>query len=304
MLGAHVGIAGYFKIEAVKPDGSRRELAPWQPNLVTDAGLDFPGQYAHILFCMQYCRLGTGSTPPTFADTALDNQIAAVAYLNGDYTTTGVSGAVPYYKFERVTYIFTPGMATGNISEVGVAPTSGGDLFTRALIKDGAGVPTTITVLSDEQLQVTYEVRFYPNTTDWVGNVTIAGVVHTVTVRPSAVNTVSNFETALWAPFISVSTDTTFIDFFPITTNAGGALTANTITHTAYVIGTYFRDTTVNASLGELNAGTNAGGTGIKLLILANGPGAWQAKFVPPINKDNTKIMSLKFRLTWGRYII
>ena len=36
----HEDVEGWYKFEAVRPDGTKRLLADWFPNLITDAGLE------------------------------------------------------------------------------------------------------------------------------------------------------------------------------------------------------------------------------------------------------------------------
>lgn len=304
MISSKLGIQGYFKIDAISPNGKKRNLAPWQPNLVTDVGLDMPGQYANVLTFLNRCRLGTGSTPPAVTDTALVNQITSVA-ANTVNTNVGAATVPPYYKFWRCTFIFTPGMATGNISELGLGPASTGDLFSRALIKDTGGTPTTITVLSDEQLNVVYEFRVYPNTTDWSGVVNIAGVDYTFTIRPAFISEDdAGFETN---PFIFGGTLRTWANANAlgavtntVTPASGASSSTTTNTNAAYVPGTYFRDTTFSMALSQFNNGV----LGVRAFDSSAGVTKWQGTISPGIPKDNTKIMTLKFRLSWARYTI
>ena len=70
-----------------------------------------------------------------------------------------------------MTYTFAAGVATGTWSEIGVGPAASGGaitlepsppyLLSHALIVDGGGSPTTISVLASEQLVVTYTLQLY-----------------------------------------------------------------------------------------------------------------------------------------------
>ena len=167
-------VAGYYKMEAVKiSTGERRELTGWFPNIITDGGLDrMATQYDYL----DYCQVGTGSTQPTASDTALVNRVGANSTA-GNFLSRlfSVNGTSPYYRITRIVHRLTPGRATGNLSEVGMGWASTGSLFSRALILDSYGNPTTITVLSDEYLDVTYEYRFYPEESDVTGSITLTG---------------------------------------------------------------------------------------------------------------------------------
>ena len=151
--------AGWFKIEATRPDGTRRVLADWFPNLILNGGLDRMGANPDYL---SWCQVGSGSTAPVAAQTALVNRIAGTSTQQNN--VSGAQASAPYYGWYRRTYRFAQGVAAGNLSEVGVGWATSGSLFSRALILDGGGSPTTITVLSDEVLDVTYELRRYPGT--------------------------------------------------------------------------------------------------------------------------------------------
>src|SRR5690606_31940294 len=52
------GLCGRFKLEAERPDGQRRLLADWFPNLITNAGLNRIGTSSGWLTA---CAVGTGS---------------------------------------------------------------------------------------------------------------------------------------------------------------------------------------------------------------------------------------------------
>lgn len=169
-------VAGYYKIEAIKVDDdgneiSRRVAADWFPNLITDGGLNRMGNTGDWL---AYCQVGSGSTTPAYTDTTLSSRIAS---QSGSTFTMDTEVASPYYVWHKTVYTFGVGVAAGNISEIGVGWASTGGLFSRALILDDLGSPTTITVLSDEVLNITYEVRVYPKLTDTTGTCVFTGAI-------------------------------------------------------------------------------------------------------------------------------
>ena len=106
-----------------------------------------------------------------------------------------INSTSPYYISHIVEYHFAIGAAAGNLSELGVGwASSGTTLFSRALILDSGGTPTTITVLSDEYLYVTYEHRFYPSETDATGSIVFTGNIggtYTYTLRPAQIDSTS-----------------------------------------------------------------------------------------------------------------
>lgn len=180
------GVQGRFMMEAIKPDGTVRELAPWQDNLITDTGLasmggwqyrdapSDPGSNYVSSGTTEYCWVGSGSTPPAFTDTAPANY---VANTNTQIDTTAVRsnpGDAKHFTGARRIFQFAAGAAQGNLAEIGLSngrhigptPTYKLWIFSRALIKNANGDPITVTVLPDEILQVTYEHRMYLDTTE------------------------------------------------------------------------------------------------------------------------------------------
>ena len=284
--------AGWFKIEATRPDGTRRVLADWFPNLILNGGLDRMGANNDYL---SWCQVGSGSTAPVAAQTALVNRIAGTNTVQAN--VSGAQASAPYYGWQRRTYRFAQGVAAGNLSEVGVGWGSTGSLFSRALILDGGGNPTTITVLSDEVLDVTYELRRYPGTVDLTGTVVLDGVTHTWVSRTAGVTTAGH-----WAGIGAMALDGAQSfngDIGPVTaqwpSGASGALSATPL---AYSSGSHTRASTVSAGLNNSNL---SGGIRSILISSSTGAGSYQIQFDPAIPKDNTKVMSLTIQHTWAR---
>lgn len=112
---------------------------------------------------------GAGTATPFETDTALQS------YLGGgnSFQAQGVirnSTVSPLSVTNWVTIRCAEGAVVGNVSELGIyrstsesalAPSSTRALATRARIVDGAGLPTTITVASDEFLEVTFYWTVY-----------------------------------------------------------------------------------------------------------------------------------------------
>lgn len=131
----------------------------WFKNIVLDTGLNRMAENTWI----DRVRVGSGNSAPVASQTQLDNTIASSnTTLNGGDSISKQTTTLPYYVAAKRTYRFPEGVAAGNISEVGCGWGTGLDLWNRALVKDLNGDPTTITVLSDEFLDVIIEVRYYP----------------------------------------------------------------------------------------------------------------------------------------------
>lgn len=201
-----LGYAGRYRLDKRKvlgenPDGSPIlgepiEVLPWFDNLITNYGMD--GLVDPALNNFLYtCRIGTGNTPPTFADTQLTAQVGSTNNRQSSVDGYGPSNA---YYYTRVVLRFNAGTVHNkNLSEIGMAvDASTASLFSKALLRDTSGNPTTITLLEDEVLDVTYEIRLYLTPAEVSGQFMINGVNTTVRVFPSGWG--SNSSTGPWSP--------------------------------------------------------------------------------------------------------
>jgi len=303
----HSKICGYYKIERVINAGTVLEykvpLLDWFPNLITDSGLDKFGYYSGgSQFYDVFCRLGSGSATPDVTDldlaSPLGNSITKMSYL------TGNSSSPLYYKWARTVYRFGPGIATGNISEVGVGwGPSSGQLFSRALILDGLGDPTTITKLADETLDVTYEFRINPSLDDFTGGFSLTG-------NKAASFTYTGRIANAGADIVSYSSSTYPLVLAGISLNAYtgsmGSITgaptgsnggASGGTPETYTPGSYKLN--VNAMNFALGVGNNA--LGMKSFLIQCNQQSWQLELNTPIMKTSSDVLTLDVEVSWGR---
>ncbi len=315
VLHAHNGVAGWYKIEAFRVDaqgeevpGSRRIAADWFPNLITNAGLDLLGTTGSTPV-QSFCRVGSGNTAPAFTDTALVSQVAVSSTVQSD--TSGVDRTGAFYGWRRRTIRFAAGTAAGTLAEVGVSATNAGPLFSRALILDGGGNPTTITVLSDEVLDVTYELRIYPAMADATGTVVIAGVTYTWTARP--LNN-ATYDSRWGGQYLGcgVGFNTTsgnvsvYGPLVMATIPAQGSTPTSPVNGTSmnpqpYTAGSYQRSFRMDF---DLNDGNVAGGIGAYFAASETNQtgGAWAWGISPKLPKTNSFKATFTVRMTWGRY--
>lgn len=303
-VGVRSEVAGWFTIKS-----NKRGILAHFPNLITDGGLDRMGNNADYLTWIQ---VGSGSTAPANSDTALASRVAGSS-TNANLPVTGIQSTEPYYTWIQITKRFSPGVATGNLSEVGIGWATSGSLFSRALILDPLGDPTTITVAADETLDVTYELRFYPKTTDDAGEVTFTGNIggtydwtwRAANVTSSLASTgwiINSNGTSMGATIGSsqgrqwYNTAIAAITGQPSATEGNSTTNAATITAASYVNGTYQRSFTASAPLGNANFTT-----GITAGFFKLGIGAFQIGFDPAIPKTSNDILSIVIRHSWGR---
>ena len=296
MMALKTGLAGKYRLEVKRPDGSVRLDTGWFDNLITNNGLNAIAGTTSVL---SYCQVGSGSTAPANTDTALVSKIAHTNTWSGAVHSHTTSS--PYYAYWRGKYLFAAGAATGNIAEVGVGTSTSGGLFSRALITSG-GTPTTITVLSDETLDVTYELRHYIPETDVTGSITLDSVSYNYTIRAARAGIhrdsggwfVSESEVAKAQPFTYAYTGS----IGAITSVPSGTyISGTTPSNTAYSNGTYYQDATFSWST---SYGNLSGGIGAVLFVI--GGSVFQIGFSSPIPKDATNALSLTFRLAWARH--
>ena len=298
-LNVEIGLTGYFIFEVTDiHTGVRRTVAEF-PNLILDAGLERMGVGSYL----DVCRVGTGNSTPTALQTQLDNKIASTStVLTNSY---GAQPTAPYYGWRRKTFRFAAGVATGNLSEVGVGwgnITTDNTIYCRARILDGVGAPTTINVLADEALDVIYEIRAYPPLTDVVVlGLDLGMCTHTATVRAASVT-----DGAFWGADLGSQVE--FVGNYwaalyngtigAITTIPSGSGAGADATNLSYVPLSRTKKSNLNLSLTAANL---AGG--IVSLDTRTTIGRYQIGFSPAIDKTASRTLRLDLQVSWGRYV-
>lgn len=292
--GPAVGVRGFYKIEARGADGRMRTLADWFPNLITTLGANALGSATSNVFSA--CYVGSGNTAPAVTDTALQSLIGGTSTINTQASTPPTTS--PYFGTCTTQFNFAAGVATGNLSEVGVGNASNA-LFSRALILDSGGTPTTITVLSSESLYVTYAFSMYAPLTDTTGTVVVAGVSYGYTGRAA------NVTGGAWAPQVG---DTMGIFSTTVFNGTIGAITSSpsgsngtesSHTNNSYSTGSF---TLSGTSTFDLTHGNLSGG--VTALLVTFGQqrttrGQYQFGLGAAIPKDGSHILTLTFSQSW-----
>lgn len=318
-----VRLRGRYRIQVRKGcSGQVHTDTGWFDNLITNQGMDEFGKASFNYnvpgpsTCVgSRCGVGTGTATPAFTDTVLS---APLAITPDPATATGISSdqfsqsyvsSTPNYISSVYTYIFPLGSVVGNISEVGVGGVTAytdttPQLFSHALIVDGGGTPTTISVTSADQLEVTFELRHYLDLTDTAYSITISGTAYSGNIRRAnstftagysivcqvdkkIVGNPSSVQLTLYNGSIGAVT----------TLPSGSATTPIAGTAGTYSAGTYFNSFSYyyGTSAGNLSGGITA-------MSISCNMGVWQLSVSPPLLKDNTKTMTLSFNISWARY--
>lgn len=320
-----IGLAGYYRMRTHKyKSGKLGYDTGWFPNLITDGGIinwnNVPSLNASGEAFGNLC-VGTGNATPTTSDTQLASLTAYVA-ANTPFSSTGYVAAsppTPAYWWGNVVAQFGTGVAAGNLAEVGVYPAQfdgnppinvppNGYLFSRALILDSNGNPTTITVLSDEILTVTWQLRFYLDLTDHAFTFNLNGSPITGVYRMSQASIQrANLATGGCTKNSNWSIQTYTGDIVSAlsgtpTGNIGTLnqtlVTMNSINFTNDLAntGTCYVDRTVTARTSDFNGTWGS-------FIFQNLMWSYQfGNLSSPIIKTSGQQLQMSFRTAWGRY--
>jgi hypothetical protein len=321
-----IGVEGIydFRVYKANADGTAgalvRELLDVH-NLITDFGMDSMGnvsQSSADVFWAE-CVVGTGNAPPQFSDTALQTFRAGTQTVLVAGSVTRQIVTSPRWIEVARTWRFPAGAASGNLTEVGVRRQTGAPqhLFSRALIVDGGGQPTALTVLSDEILDVTFRFRWFVPENDVTGTVTLNGVPHNWTLRAVAIHQtasvgstpgwpasqqydfgirarrVDNINTASRANSVA-TVAMTAPDQLPV---LDGIISRGASGHQsgAYTPGSHFLDSIYTWGLSEGNSAD------IRLAVMSVAFGSFQIGFSPPFTKLNTQQLRFTLRVSWAR---
>lgn len=289
---------GRYFIDIYRPDGSLRYHTEFD-NVVTDVGLNRIG----IDRWLTHCHVGASNRAPAYTDVSLDAFVAMTTQVVS--SAPSANPVEPYFGLRRITFRFPTGAAAGNLAEVGVGWAVG--LFSRALFIDLLGEDTTITVLSDETLDVTYQVELYSPADDIIFPATILGTERTCTLRAAlATSGSTNFGwgiSGLAVDLAPVGSSLTPIIAYD------GSLGSRTAQPSGVAANGSIFDTYpyVNNSLERhfeaiWNRDVGNFATGIKsFLLLTNGLGAYQIQVDPPIMKTSALALAVQFKVNWNR---
>lgn len=295
----NIGMQGRYQMTAYKLDGSSRVLADWFENLILDNGLNGIESNGGMLGA---CFVGSGTAAVTAVQTQLANLVAsqtdgAAGLEEGNNTAGG-------FAWLRRRWRFGQGVAAGNLSEVGVG-SAATNLFSRARITDTSGTPTTITVLADEFLDVTYEFRVYWPTTDATGTINVGGTNTNFVMRAARVQDWDTryLSSAMgannnWFGWYALGAGSVLGDIFGQPSGGGsiGGLD-NAGRVGSYTNGSFSRTFRVNAGLSTITQP-------IATIMLQSGginQTYFQVSFDPPIPKSGLNVFNADFTLSWAR---
>jgi hypothetical protein len=324
-----LGLEGRYQLIAHKVDEngeiiSSRIAADWFDNNITDYGLNLIGNPKRTSgngYIISGCAVGTGNSAESNGDTQLAAGLAATGTVQVSWATVAQTTTAPYYLTSSITFRFGTGSAAGNLSEVGMlggntTNVATGTVFSRALIKDGGGSPTTITILSDEILDVTYQLRTYPTSSTGSFNQTINGTTtaFTYSVTPCGMTrTGGTLGSNNWGMGLYQNSTGMAANFYNANFNIeGGGTTAvasavttvpagtndawQSVSSATYTDGNFYRDCTFNMPL-------NNGNFTWQTWVISFDPlGMFQIQMSPTMVKTASMTYSFVCRVSWGRH--
>ena len=312
-------LSGHFRLEVRNAYTHQLTKVREFDNLITNNGLDAYG--LGYDYTLGRCWIGKSTKAPSVSDARLG---AAIAYTDGASNINQCKMIAPtapnWITSSKTNYRFAAGEATGDITEVGISTRNdpGNDkyaLWSRALILDNRGYPTSLTVLEDEYLDVYYTLNLHPNLEDTAFSFNLGGETY---------NCVSRIANAQDARCRSASGNifgqlnfgngitirnvynSNVLGTINQTIQEATKFTATNGAHSIseYILGSHYRDCTV---VFDVNTGNIEGGiSGIEIgpkdsastqLVLYN-----QISLDHPIPKDTTNAIKFVLRSSWSRY--
>jgi len=316
------GIGGFYRLEVQEADGRCHWLTDWFHNHIPDAGLNLCATTATRYAA---CQVGTGNDEPTDADTTLKTFLAGTT--NRVFMAqTGNTSSEPYWFESYYRYDFNTGAVVGNIAEVGIGPqaTSGSTLFSRELIRDADGDPTTITVTSSQTLRVHHRLRHYAPAGDTTGSL-VANINGTPTELTYTRRAYRAGRADWWLPRRSAGQaqgglmgggdsaesvllySSAMVEANSSSSPTGTPMYSGARTPAAYTPGSFSRSSTQSFASGSETAMSN-----IRTLVFKASASssvvnvdacAWfQVEFSPTFSKLSTDTLTVELRVGWGRY--
>ena len=288
-------LSGRYQIYAGKKDGSRRHITSFK-NMILRSGLERLA--SGFTTMVTTCQVGTGTTEPLSTDTGLTARLVSttttqVAEVNN------ITSNNPYVTTFSKTFRFPVGAITQDITEIGVGWNTTGSLFSKSLIKDMLGNPTSIRVFPDEFLDIVYMVDIQPPA-DTAFSTTINGNVVTGTIRPIQSNDPSKWALLGGFPDMASQSRAYTGAIGPVTGfPSGTSVAATSSTLSAHIAGTTYRDITVrwDDSVANWPEGIRSFTVNSNSALVKCG---FQVEFDSPVVKSNIESFRMTIRIDFS----
>ena len=302
-----LGVKGGYSLRVFKEDGAevKEKYIPFVQNVVTNFGIVHE-VFDRLLDGRVKVIVGTGTNSITQTSTGLGSRLLGTDSTNE--SATSLTHADNGNGTVTSTGVFNRSFAIGDfngesISEVGLEEGFSSDFVAGQLIKDSGGSPTTITILSDEQLIVEYVIEV----TSWFTrqelatlNVTVNGVTTTARLKINPYLRDSNLannsvDTIISDPDIRDVTffDSTAAGIFDVGNTGSGSMTVSSGVATMAFSHTFspslFNSTDIKyVAIGQ-------GWTGADVTDPFQGRHAFVLVFDTPIEKTSSQAMTIDF---------
>ena len=317
-ISLNFGLSGYFTVQVIDAESGHIKQELQFKNLLTDGCLNGIGNDTFTLGIgpsgFTHLAVGTGNSTPSTSNTSLDAEISRTNSNGGIADILGAN-STPEYGYVRRTRVFTTAQANGNLRELGFFnASSGGTLLNRALFRDSAGNPTTVTKTSQDVLVVVYEWRLTAPSGDQSGSFSYFNGTQTTSwlLRPQGVNQDTHWVNAVqyigdWSATANslayFSNSTFFNTRTGLNTPATNTGNISLVTPQTYVSNSFQRDVAYRLAVVDGNV---AGG--IALFVFSPWDSnsvdrryLYQMSFTPALLKNDVRQIDVTIRYTWQR---
>ncbi|PIT51892.1 hypothetical protein BHC44_09795 [Snodgrassella alvi] len=301
-INAKARFGGLFQFE-VRKSGTDElvQKTGWMPNLVLDQGLDFMATG----YWFKGCAVGTDGSKPYATQNGLGAQHAYKGSHDAGFYGVYNKDGVLYYWMRRRFRFAAGTFNKTTLAEVAILNNSG-KCWNRALITDADGKQSTITLLSDEYLDVTCEVRCYLSLEDVNSTVNVVDknnvtlmVLNTIT-RPGSVSMGSALAGSLdspmnqWLQFNDAKLGKS--ELGDINSDVRGVYCSK-VSIQPYVSGSHQCTADIEFGL------DNANDTDFRVFSTGSRKfPSWQVGFSEPIRKTSSQAFIFRVTLSWGRF--
>lgn len=184
-------LSGHFDLRVYDAATGRLTKLRSFDNLITNNGLiRYCQPYSSNTFLRVQVCVGKGTAAPQPTDTSLADYFASSSNSDEMKGKLVAPEAPDWISSSRVTLRFNAGTFNGDvITEIGICQSDNrNNLWCRALILDDYGDPSSITILANEYLDVTYTLNYHPILTDTPFQFVMNGTTYSCVARPAFIN--------------------------------------------------------------------------------------------------------------------
>lgn len=307
------GFSGKFRLEVRNVHTHQITKVREFNNTITDAGLNGYGKGTANL--LGRCMVGAGTSIASTTATGMGSVIASVNGAGSGQVQLLAPVEPEWSAGVKLKYRFEAGSITTPISEIGICNRKDHGatdfvLWSRTLITDANGTPTSLTILADEYLDVYYILNLHLDLTDKASSFDLNGVNYNYTARAAMVQSSlvnvadGNLHFANGITIKNVFNGNTLGQITEsIREYTKSANPSCSVSLSPYIDGTFQRDCIAEIATG--NGNIDGGILGLEIGPNGNGNQLHvysQIALDKAIPKDSSKSIKFTLRSSWGRY--